>query len=208
MWHGSSRGAQKSSTHGAHITMIACSGTSPYASHYAIVPSYTQSSISIFYAGPDVVPDMGNVSATLMPVLMLILLMIRASRSDAIFASFWSSSAPRACFRRAVLSNRNHSPKTVSVRGVDKTKYIHKLRDTCPFKSGGGGSAQVQALSCGACRICASQGTDRHVPLLKSKNGMLKMDDMKAPGKKNEPSNVNVFIDALSRPLLSAKRCC
>jgi hypothetical protein len=37
---------------------------------------------------------------------------------------------------------------------------------------------------------------------------MLKMDDMKAPGKKNEPSNVNVFIDALSRPLLSAKRCC
>lgn len=53
-----------------------------------------------------------------------------------------------------------------------------------------------------------SVNRDCHVPVLKSKNGMLKMDAIKVPGRKNEPINVNVFIDALSRPLLSAKRCC
>lgn len=85
--------------------------------------------------GLDPAPGNSPVSATLMPVLVRIFLMMRASSFDAILASSWSSSVSSSCLRRAVLSNINHSPNTVSVSGVDNTKYIHRLRDTCPFRS-------------------------------------------------------------------------
>lgn len=92
----------------------------------------------------DLDSALGNspVSATLIPVLVRIFLMMRASNFDAILASSWSSSESRSCLRRAVLSNINHRPNTVSVNGVDNTKYIHKLRETCPFRSGICRSAQ------------------------------------------------------------------
>lgn len=41
-----------------------------------------------------------------------------------------------------------------------------------------------------------------------SKNGMLNMDDRKVPGKNTAPSIVVVFIEALSRLLAFARRCC
>jgi hypothetical protein len=37
---------------------------------------------------------------------------------------------------------------------------------------------------------------------------MLNRDDKKAPGKKAEPSNVKVFMEVLSRRLISARRRC
>lgn len=37
----------------------------------------------------------------------------------------------------------NHSPNTASVRGADNTKYIQRLRDTGPFKSGRYGLGQM-----------------------------------------------------------------
>lgn len=113
-----------------------------------------------------------------------------------------------SCFRRAVLSNISHSTNTASVRGVDSTKYIHKLRDTWPFISGRSELISQKILYPVEHPEHTIVSRDDHVPVLKSKNGMLKMDAMKVPGRKHEPINVNVFIDALSRPLLSAKRCC
>ena len=47
-----------------------------------------------------------------------------------------------------------------------------------------------------------------YLPLLKSKNDMLKTDETKVPGRKSEPRKVRVFIDVLSLLLASAKRCC
>lgn len=85
-----------------------------------------------------------KVPVTLPPVLVPNFLLIRPSSFDDILASSCSSSVSRSCFCRAVLSNINHSPNTVSVRGIDNAKYIHKLRDTCPFKSGVSGSVQGQ----------------------------------------------------------------
>lgn len=59
-----------------------------------------------------------------------------------------------------------------------------------------------------AAQVSSSWLHNCYIPLLKSKNGMLKIDDMKVPGRKNDPINVKVFIDALSRPLLFTKRFC
>lgn len=109
-------------------------------------PSYTDLDYQfLIQIRRDLDPALGNspVSATLIPVLVRIFLMMRASHFDAILASSWSSSESRSCLRRAVLSNINHRPNTVSVSGFDKTKYIHKLRETCPFRSGICRSAQI-----------------------------------------------------------------
>lgn len=96
----------------------------------------------------------------------------------------------------------------MSVRGADNMKYIHKLRDTCPFKSNRLELAQAVMLSNGRRRSAVTNQPVFYLPVLKSKNGMLKIDDKKVPGRKNDPSNVKVFMDALSRPLLFAKRVC
>lgn len=106
------------------------------------------------------------------------------------------------------MSNIRHSPNTMSVKGVDNTKYIHRLRDTCPFTSDKHGLAWAKTTVCGGRHFSSVREPQNYVPLLKSKNGMLKIDDMKVPGRKNDPIIVNVFIDALSRPLLFTKRFC